>query len=232
MTGRSALILAGDLVDQCLGHIRQHGQAAAGVAIESAVAGRDFALVPVESSKAAQLVRQGHEDAAADTCLQVLSVTSAGRPAKAGARRFQVGGKHGLDEIVRNEMPSAAAKAAASVREWSEEKRDGMDTPARGPAPKARAGQAGHHRRVDAARKPDPARPKTAASGIVAGSQHQGFERRTSVRFHAGSDCAVTGIQVDTTKSAACSAARAITPPCASSARLDPSKTQVVLSAT
>ena len=36
---------AGDFVDQGFGHIREHGQATAGVAIERAVAGRDLALV-------------------------------------------------------------------------------------------------------------------------------------------------------------------------------------------
>ncbi len=45
----------------------------------------------------------------------------------------------GSIEMVRKEMPSAAASAAASLREWSEEKREGMDTPSTLAGPSARA---------------------------------------------------------------------------------------------
>ena len=72
--------LAGNSVHQRFGHIRQHSQAAAGVAVEGAIARRDLALVPSRKQQSAQLVRQGHEDAATDARLQIL-LGDIGRPA-------------------------------------------------------------------------------------------------------------------------------------------------------
>ena len=74
MISRPALLVdvLGQLVDRGLGHVADDRQPAAHVAVERAVADGQLALVAGGQQQAAELVRQGHQDLAADAGLDVL----------------------------------------------------------------------------------------------------------------------------------------------------------------
>ncbi len=63
---------ARELVDEGLGDIADHGQAAAHIAVERAIAHRDFALIAGGQHHRAGLVGQGHQRHAAQPRLQIL----------------------------------------------------------------------------------------------------------------------------------------------------------------
>ena len=65
------------------------------------------------------------------------SVRSAGRSPNDGANMSRRATWAGSMAMVRKSMPRFSANACASEREWSLEKRDGMDTPCTWSAPMA-----------------------------------------------------------------------------------------------
>ncbi len=67
-------------IDQCLRHVADHGEAAAHVAIERAVADGELALVAGGEHQRAPFVRERHQGDAAQARLQIL-LGDAGRSA-------------------------------------------------------------------------------------------------------------------------------------------------------
>ena len=82
---RRELRHAAQPVDQGLGHVLDHREAAGRVAVEGRVAHRRLALVAGGEDHPAELVGQGHEQDAPDPALQVLLGQVRSRPAKLGA---------------------------------------------------------------------------------------------------------------------------------------------------
>ena len=70
--------MSGQLIDHRLGHIAEDGQATAHISVQCAVTHGQLTLVPRGQQKPTELVRQGHEDVAADAGLDVLFRDSGG----------------------------------------------------------------------------------------------------------------------------------------------------------
>ena len=85
---------AGELVDQRLGDVLDHGEAAGHVAVERRVADRVLALVAGGQDDVAVLVRQRHEQVAADARLDVLLGHAGGGALERVGERAVVGGHH------------------------------------------------------------------------------------------------------------------------------------------
>ncbi len=62
----------GKFVDHRFGNVGNHGEPAAHVAIERAIAGGDFAFVSGGEEHVAELIGESHEDVAAEACLHVF----------------------------------------------------------------------------------------------------------------------------------------------------------------
>ena len=78
-----------------------------------------------------------------------------GGPPKLGASISASAACAGSMAMVRKSMPRASARASASVREWSEENRLGIDDAVHVLGPEGVDGDAGDERGVDAARQAD-----------------------------------------------------------------------------
>jgi hypothetical protein len=90
--------VAGQLVDQQLGHVLDHRVAARGVAVEGGVANRGLALVPGgEHEPAAVLVRERHQQQATDAGLEVLLGQVLAQALEAWAEHVEQRGVRGLD---------------------------------------------------------------------------------------------------------------------------------------
>ena len=70
-------------------------------------------------------------------------------------------------------MPSVSASSCASVFEWSDEYRDGIDTPCTCSAPERIDGDRRDDRRVDAARQPDHHIAEAVLAAVVTRPEHE-----------------------------------------------------------
>ena len=130
--------VAAQVVDEELRDVGDDGEAAGGVAVERRVADGELGLVAGrEHEPAAVGVGERHQQRAADPGLEVL-VGEAGR--LADDRREHLPARRrgpARSAIVRWSMPRASARRSASVREWSELNRLGIDTVCTWSAPRA-----------------------------------------------------------------------------------------------
>ena len=106
-------------IDQRLRHVADHGQPAAHVAVQRAVADRELALVAGGEQQAPGLVRQRHQRRAADARLQVLLGGIRRSPIGRAARRSP-------------QEPSVSRYAGTSARSGS----PWYSMPRRAPAPR------------------------------------------------------------------------------------------------
>ena len=174
MISRVAVDVARQIVDHRLGHVADHRQAAAHVAVERAVADGELALVAGGEQQVVVLVGERHQDGAADAGLDVLlgDVGLASREAAGvSASRYALedrrrSGRRGTA------MPRFRASASASATEWSDEYRVGIATPVTFPA-QGRGGEGRGERRVDAAGEAEHDGREAALAHVVAQAEDE-----------------------------------------------------------
>ncbi len=203
----AVVAVAAEPVDQQLGHVLDHREAAGGVAVEGAVADGALALVAGGEHEPAELVRQRHQGHAPDARLEVLlgevrlTTVEAGRQhlAERGERRLD-GDDPPVDAEVVGQALGVGDRVVARVA-----RRHEHAVHAVGPERVDRDG--GDDRRVDPARQADDHVAEPVLRDVVARAEderlvHLAVRRRAAGAAGATTRGAGTACAADTSTTA------------------------------
>ena len=172
-------------VDHRLRHVGDHRQPAGHVAVERAVPDRQFRLVAGGQQQRAALVRERHQQVAADARLNVLLRDVASRTRRTPGRAWRPSRASPVRSAASaSRMPRLAASsqrivdaAAAGVGRWHQHAEHVIGAERLG-------GDRGRQRRVDAAGQPEDGVGESALADVVARAED---ERAPDLRFGAAS---------------------------------------------
>ena len=135
--GTLRIDVAGKAIDQRFGHVRDDGESADHVSVESAVADAKLALVAGGEDESGKLVGQAISNPPRARAWRFSSVTSSARSLKDAGKCGAVGLENFLNGTTSKLMPRLAASSRASVMLPSEEYWLGMEMPMTFSAPRA-----------------------------------------------------------------------------------------------